>query len=130
MTHNPFAVTTQLQSRQSVFAEHAQLRRRSFLYRVIDVHRPFEATMVYSGWWFRQTVRLGGEIVWFQISWMTIRPRFEFRLPDAIQIEPGWSDIDDGDLRRVRFEIQFSRGLRIRRLQIWLSQRLLFDEIN
>lgn len=130
MTVNPFSVSSAVEPRRGVFAEDATLVRRNFLYRVIEVNKPFKARLIYTGWWFRQMVELDGEPCWFQISWLSIRPKFEFELPTWVQVDPAWVDHNHSTARQMNFELQLTRGLRIRRLRIWLAGRLIYDEIN
>ncbi|MEM9367451.1 MAG: hypothetical protein AAGD07_15780 [Planctomycetota bacterium] len=131
-------------------SRHAELRRKGFLFREWDVANPFQGRLIYSGWWFRQQVTLDGEPLYFAISWLTIRPRLVFELPPSIQLDPQWrsnnaesqADTLDPSIgsesrddkasnpRRLEFEIDFTRGLRIRRFRIWLAGRLLFDEFD
>lgn len=123
---NPFSVSSHSPLHRGAFAEHAVLLRRSFLYRVIDIHEPFVGQLTYNGWWFRQTVEIDGQSQWFQISWLKIHSRLEFTLPAEISVAPTWGDAEN---RRVSIEIGFSRGLTIRRFRIWLAGRILYDEI-
>ncbi|KAA5543615.1 hypothetical protein FYK55_10410 [Roseiconus nitratireducens] len=116
---NPYAVTTATAGQPGFFGEHAELVRGTFLYRVVQVSHPVRLRFVYSGWWFRQTIELDGHTVWGQISWMAIRRQAEFRLP--VELDP--------QQRSGRMEIEFSRGLRIRRFRIWIDQTLIYDEV-
>ncbi|MCM2373051.1 hypothetical protein [Aporhodopirellula aestuarii] len=124
---NPFSISTAAPLEKGVFADQAILKRRGFLFRVIVFENPFTGTLTYSGWWFRQTIEIDGQSCWFQISWLKIHSRFEFRLPETIKVDPKWGDPDD---RNMVVEINFSRGLTIRRFRIWLAGRILYDEIN
>lgn len=130
MTINPFEASKSEEIHRGVFSDHAVLTAKSFLYRRISVQSPFTGDLLYTGWWFRQLVAVDGQVCWFQISWLNIRPRFEIDLPESVAIDPAWSGRDHPQPRRLRFEIDFSRGLRIRRLRIWLAGRMLYDEIN
>lgn len=124
---NPYSVSPHSPLHRGAFGEHALLLRRGFLYRIIDIHEPFVGQLTYDGWWFRQTVQIGGRSQWFQISWLKIHTRFQFTLPAEIKVDPGWGDADN---RLMSIEIGFSRGLTIRRFRIWLAGRILYDEIN
>ena len=76
--------------------------------------------MVYSGWWFRQQIQFDGELVWFRISWLTILRHAEFVLP-----------LHGGPKRLPgKVEIEFGRGLMIRRFRVWIGGQLAYDEIN
>ncbi|MFG0254014.1 MAG: hypothetical protein ACF787_02780 [Rhodopirellula sp. JB053] len=124
---NPFSISASAPLEKGVFAEHARLRRRNFLYRVIEINHPLAGTLTYSGWWFRQTIEINGNSCWFRISWLRIQPHFEFEVPESVAIQPGWGDAND---RRMKVEIHFSRTLMIRRFRIWLAGRILYDEIH
>ncbi|MBB3206966.1 hypothetical protein FHS27_002780 [Rhodopirellula rubra] len=124
---NPFAVSVSAPLEKGIFADHAVLKRHGFLFRVVEFDHPLDGTLTYSGWWFRQTVEINGQSCWFQISWLKIHSRFEFVLPDTIEIDPGWGDSSD---RSMAVEIDFSRGLLIRRFRIWLAGQILYDEIR
>lgn len=124
---NPYYVSSREPAHRGAFAEHAVLLRSGFLYRVIDIQEPFVGQLAYDGWWFRQTVEINGRSQWFQISWLKIHTRLEFRLPADIPVDPAWGDADN---RLMSIEIGFSRGLMIRRFRIWLAGRILYDEIN
>ena len=76
--------------------------------------------MVYSGWWFRQTLDFDGLRVWSQISWLSIRRDIEFQLPEDI----------DPLCRRGRIKIDFGRGLRISRYQVWIDDETVYDECS
>lgn len=124
---NPFSVSSDTSLHRGAFAEHAALRRRGFLYRIIDIHEPFTGQLTYDGWWFRQTVEINGRSQWFQISWLKIHSHLKFTLPTEITVDPNWGDAGN---RLMSVEIGFSRGLTIRRFRIWLAGRILYDEIN
>lgn len=124
---NPFSVSATGPLERGVFADHATLRQRGFLFRVVEFDAPFIGRLTYSGWWFRQTIEIDGVSCWFQISWLKIHSEFQFTLPEAIALDPRWGDPSD---RNVRVEISFSPTLGIRRFRIWLSGRILYDEIN
>ncbi|NND96033.1 MAG: hypothetical protein HKN47_01745 [Pirellulaceae bacterium] len=117
---NPYATSSNIDNSRGIFADFARLRRSSFLYREIEFDEPFSGRMVYSGWWFWQRVNVGGQRVWSRVSWITIDRELEFLLPAAV--DPGCSP--------CRIEIEFSRGLQIRRFRIWIAGQIVFDEIN
>ncbi|MCC9601389.1 hypothetical protein LOC67_12610 [Stieleria sp. JC731] len=73
----------------------------------------------YSGWWFRQTIAISGFVVWSKISWLDIDRQVEFQLPAEV----------DPQRRPGRIEIDFSRGLRIRRFRVWIDEHLVYDEV-
>ncbi len=116
---NPYSVTSKSPPQTGYFGQHATRREAAFLYRVIEIRHPIEAELVYSGWWFRQTVDLAGLRVWSKISWLSISPKVEFRLPEAV----------DSAGRSGRIEIDFTRGLRIRRFRVWIDEQLVYDEV-
>ncbi len=118
MPTNPFSVPTQLPDERGVFGD-ARLIRKGFLYRVIEIHSPIQAKLVYDGWWFRQTVKINGTSCWSQISWLTIERNAEFNLPEKVSAVP----------LSCKIEINFARGLQIKRFRIWFSDRLTYDEI-
>lgn len=124
---NPFSVSAALPLQHGIFSEHAVLVRSGFLFRIIDIREPLVGRLIYSGWWFRQTVEIDGQSHWFQISWLKIHSQLEFTLPAWISIDPTWGDPEN---RRMSIEIGFTRGLAIRRFRIWLAGRILYDEIH
>ena len=101
------------------FGDHSTRKEGTFLFRVVDVRHPIETEFTYSGWWFRQTIDIGGIRVWNEISWLSIKKNAEFQLPESI----------DPQRRFGRIEIDFSRGLRIRRFRIWIAEELVYDEV-
>ncbi|MCO8121952.1 hypothetical protein NHH03_09410 [Stieleria sp. TO1_6] len=103
-----------------MFTEHASLQQSGFLFRVVDIRHPIQAEFVYSGWWFRQTIDLAGLRVWSRISWLAIEKQADFELPLSL----------DASRSQGRVEIDFSRGLRIRRFRIWIAGELIYDEIR
>ena len=109
-----------VQSERGVFADHARLIRSTFLYRVIDLERPITTRLVYTGWWFRQKIELDGIPVWFRISWLSIRPRAEFRVPSEV----------DPSQPTGKIEINFGTGLSIRRFRVWINDQIAYDEIR
>ena len=117
---NPFAVTTRQIDERGVFGDHARRIRGGFLYRVIDSDRPYRCRLVYNGRWFVQRIRIDGILVWWQISWLRIRPRAEFVIP--AEIDPA---MPPGSL-----EIGFARGLTIRRFRVWIGGQIVYDEVN
>ena len=99
--------------------QHSTRKEAAFLYRAVDIRHPLAVELVYSGWWFRQTVDLDGIRVWSQISWLRIRNKAEFRLPKSV----------DPEGREGKIEIDFSRALKIRRFRIWIAEELVYDEV-
>jgi hypothetical protein len=87
---------------------------------VIELQSPLAATLVYSGWWFRQKIELDGQVVWFRISWLAILRRAEFQLPESL----------DPRCRPAEMEITFGRALRIRRFRLWIDGQLVYDEVD
>lgn len=116
---NPFAPPSSVTLERGVFGG-ARQKRSGFLYRVIDIDSPVQTQLVYSGWWFRQKLELDGLLVWFRISWLTITRQADFRLPASI----------DPDQSPGKLEIEFGRGLAIRRFRVWIQDQLIYDEIN
>lgn len=119
MTPNPFAPSHNVANERSVFGE-ARLIRSTFLFRIIEFDSPLQFRMVYDGWWFRQKIEISGKIAWFQISWLTIQRRVEFRIPATI----------DPRQPAAAIEIDFGQGLRIRRFRVWVSEQIVYDEIS
>ena len=118
-TVNPYSVSAEAPLQKGFFGDHATRKEGTFLYRVIEIRQPLRAELVYSGWWFRQTIDIDGKRVWSRISWLSIYPKAEFELPDSV--DPG--------RRTGRIEIDFSRGLRIRRFRVWIGEQLVYDEV-
>lgn len=81
---------------------------------------PFPCRLVYDGWWFRQKIEVNGELAWFQISWLTIQRQVKFKIPARV----------DSRQPDAAIEIDFGRGLMIRRFRIWISGQIVYDEIN
>ena len=105
---------------RGVFGDHAQRVAGGFLYRVIEFSQPVEFELVYSAWWFRQTIDIGSLRVWRRVSWLWIHDRAKFTLPPSI----------DPSERSGEMKIDFSRGLRIRRFRIWIDDELIYDEVT
>ena len=116
---NPYAVTA-VTDELGVFSDRARRLRAGFLYREVELQAPFTANFVYDGWWFRQKITFNGITAWFRISWLTILRTAEFRVP---------AEVDPRE-PKGRVEIEFSRGLSIRRFRIWIEEKLIYDEIN
>ena len=116
---NPFSPTSIVSNERGVFGS-ARLVRSWFLYRVIEIDSPLNIQLVYNGWWFRQKVEINGETSWFQISWLTIQRHVEFDIPSSV--DPGQPS--------AAIEIEFGKALLIRRFRVWVSQQLVYDEIN
>ena len=90
------------------------------MYRVIEFDAPIACQMVYDGWWFRQKIEINGHVAWVRISWLTIHRKVEFRVPKSV----------DASEPEGRIEIEFGRGLGIRRFRVWLAGELAYDEIS
>ncbi len=117
---NPYAVPATIPDDRGIFADQARLLRGSFLYRVIEFDGALKGTFVYDGWWFRQQITINGVRAWFRISWLTIFRNAEFKVPAEVHsAQP-----------HVRVEIGFTRGLSIRRFQVWVDEAIVYDEIN
>lgn len=139
---NPFAVSTELTAQRGVFGDAARCLRSGLLYREIEFGSPFAGVLVYSGWWFRQKIEINGETVWFRISWMQIFRHAAFTIspaaipPAAIGEMPSVRGAKPGVAGRIepgvagRIEIDFTRGLMIRRFRLWIADELVYDEIN
>lgn len=145
---NPYSATTNLTSRDGIFADSAILVRSSFLYRIIRLLRPElgqdkdssrqadeglvdETTasetdlIIYSGWWFWQRVTFNGHRVWSKVSWVALNREIEFRIPAGFSR----SSIDQNRERVGKIEIDFGPGLRIRRFRLWMDDVIVLDEI-
>jgi hypothetical protein len=118
MATNPFSSPTVTDER-GVFGG-AQRIQGGFLYRVIQIDAPVACRLRYDGWWFRQKIEIDGRLVWFRISWLTIHRRAEFLLPASV----------DPAQTPASIEIEFGRGLSIRRFRVWIGGQIAFDEIN
>ncbi len=152
---SPFRPPAPLAAEKGVFGDHATLRTRRFLYRVIEFRRPLLGTLVYSGWWFRQKIEINGKQVWWKVSWLNLSRDVSFSIPasayaqeataragdsvpalNASQAPPLQSppSQDHGTATngpiQARIEIQFTRGLRIRRFRIWFDGTIAYDEID
>ncbi len=117
---NPYSVSTKTPLQTGFFGDHASRTEGAFLYRVVEISKPIATRFVYSGWWFRQTIDFDGLRVWSKISWLTIDRVVSFELPWEI----------DGQRRSGRVEIDFGRGLQIRRFRIWIGDDLVYDEVT
>ncbi len=120
MSTNPFRPAAAIGDDRGVFADFAVRRRASFLYRVIDLERPLATQLLYTGWWFRQAVYFDGHPAWFRISWTRIYTSISFRVPEPV----------DAQQRLGQIEINFNRGLMIRRFRVWLDAQIVYDEIH
>lgn len=123
---NPFSVTNLTPNERGVFGDSRRIRS-AFLFRVIQIGDPQRYQIVYDGWWFRQKVEVNDVLVWWKISWLTIARTVEFRIPP--QIDPNQPQIDPNQ-KNGRIEIEFTRGLMIRRFRLWIDDTLVYDEIN
>lgn len=130
---NPFAPAKSVQEEIGVFGD-AVLLKKAFLYRVIRFGEHSRMTaensdsildLTYSGWWFVQRVHVNGLLVWWAISWRSIWPLIEIdltkRLPELREI---------GLPKKIKIELDFTTGLRIRRFRVWLDQEIRYDEIS
>lgn len=117
---NPYATNAVNDLGRGFFGNHANCREQTFLFRVLEITHPINAEFVYSGWWFRQTIHVDGIRVWRQISWLSIKSKAKFDLPSSV----------DPEQREGRIEIDFSRGLRIRRFRLWIESELIYDEVS
>ena len=115
---NPYFTPPNVDLPHSIFAEDARLTGTSFLFRKIEFQQPFQGTLVYSGWWFWQRIHVCEQRVWARVSWATIDRQIEFKMPDETGFEHG------------RIEIDFSRGLMIRRFRVWMDDALVFEHIK
>ena len=120
MNTNPFQPTSNITEDRGVFADFAVRRRSAFLYRVIDFEQPFVGRLVYTGWWFRQAVYINGLPAWFRISWTKIHTSIAFPLPESVDTKKSLGQL----------EINFTRGLTIRRFRIWIDSKIVYDEIH
>jgi len=116
---NPFAPATILDDERGVFANSATRRRAMFVYRKIEFTEPFRGELVYDGWWFRQQVTINGMTTWWRVSWVSFHKLIEFNLPAEV----------DSRQSPVRIDIQFGRGLGIRRFQVTIGGIIAYDEI-
>ena len=116
---NPYSVGSAAPLQKGFFGDYAVRREGTFLYRVIGIEHPVQTELAYSGWWFRQTIDLSGIRVWSRISWLSIHHQAEFELPASV----------DPQQRHGRIEIDFARGLRIRRFRVWIDEQLVYDEV-
>ncbi|MEE2937735.1 MAG: hypothetical protein VYA84_17220, partial [Planctomycetota bacterium] len=81
---------------------------------------PHHFQFVYDGWWFRQKVEIDGVLVSRRISWLSIQRKVQFQVPSNV----------DSNQPTGRIEIDFTRGLMIRRFRLWIGEELVYDEIN
>ncbi|MDF1840316.1 MAG: hypothetical protein P1U77_02715 [Rubripirellula sp.] len=116
---NPFAVTNVAPLETGTFGTSKRIRR-NFLYRVIEIGPPHLFQLVYDGWWFRQKVEIDGVLVSRRISWLSIQRKVKFQVPSNV----------DSNQPTGRIEIDFTRGLMIRRFRLWIGDELVYDEIN
>lgn len=113
---NPYATTSQVESTADSFGW-ARRRRGGFLFRWIDVEQPIELSIVYSGWWFVQRLRINDKLIWWKISWLRIERKITVDLPTEI----------DAENRVVEIDITFGPALWIKRFQVWLDGETLYD---
>ncbi len=117
---NPFEPAAEIADQPGAVSESARLDKKFFLYREIDFEQPLVAKFVYTGWWFRQAIYFDQTPVWFRISWTKIHTELAFQLPPSI----------DPLQRLGQVEIEFTRGLMIRRFRIWFDAKIVYDEIH
>ena len=113
---NPYAATSRVDLTPESYAG-AHRRRSSFLYRWIEVDDPIPLSILFSGWWFIQRLRVNGRLLWWKISWLRIERRITAHLP---------ADIDP-QTRPLQIEITFAPALQITRYQIHLANQTLYD---
>ena len=116
---NPFAVTDVAPLETGIFGRSKRVRS-NFLHRVIDVGEPHSFRLKYDGWWFSQKIEIDGTLVSRRISWLTVQRKVEFPVPPKV----------DSSEPKGRIEIDFTRGLMIRRFRVWIADELVYDEIN
>lgn len=149
---NPFAPAPFVEGETGVFGD-AVLLKKGFLFRSIKFNLSENAphstaafslgravasdelrenlapchvfTLTYSGWWFVQRVHADRVLVWWAISWLRIRPSIKIQLLPKTLGEPKL-----GFPRDIKLEIDFSKGLKIRRFRVWLDQEIRYDEIS
>ncbi len=117
---NPYESPSHGTMSQRSHGEHARLIRSAFLYRVIEFDRPFVGRLTYSSWWWRQRVDINGQNVWFRISWLRIHRRIQFEIPKS----------PDRDSCMGEIEIEFSRGLKMRRFRLLIDADVVYEEKN
>lgn len=115
---NPFEAPPSVNEEAVVFGE-AVRKRGGLLHREIEFRQPVAAKLVYDGKWFRQKIEIDGHVVWYRISWLTIHRTAKFKLPGAASADPD-----------ARMEVDFTKGLGIRRFRVWMNDELAYDEIN
>ena len=126
---NPYSATTNLTDHTGIFTDSAQLIRSAFLYRMIRLDDlPIRGAtgadgcvVTYSGWWFWQRVKVDAQIVWSQVSWVSLSRTIEFKFPPSRE---GDSTLQGG------IEIDFAPGLRIKRFRLSVDGQVVFDEIR
>lgn len=87
------------------------------MYRWIDVKQPLPLSIVYTGWWFVQRLKIDDRLIWWKISWLRIERRISLDLPSEI----------DSQMRPLEIEITFGPALWITRFQIWLAAETIYD---
>lgn len=122
---NPYEPPKTLDSERGQFGDFSRLRKKSFLYREIELMNPFPAVLVYNGWNFLQRITISDVVVWKRISWVVIHRNASFNVPSSIVP----NSTDPGTLRG-EMQIVFSRGLLIKRFSITLGSVLVYDEWN
>ena len=118
MTTNPYHPPDEVLELQRNATDVAKLVRGGFLYRKISISEPFECLLIYNGWNFLQRIFLDDVLVWKRISWIVIHRHAEFAIPNELYPPGG----------RGELQIEFGRGLRVRRFCIHLAGRLVYEE--
>ena len=127
--HNPFQSPSPITHDQHVFGDFAVLKAKGFLFRIIKFTEPKTFTLTYSGWWFRQRVWINDTQVFSKISWLNIDSSVRFNIEDD---RVGPDNMDDRPVSNAfsgRIEIDFTRGLQIRRFRVWIDESITYDEI-
>lgn len=117
---NPYLASSNVAPKPGIYLNSAALCGSSFLFRSIQIERPFRHRLVYSGWWFLQKITINGQCVWSAISWLALKRTIAFPVPGQ-----GSHDNAEGFI-----EIDFAPGLRIQRFRVWVDGEVVFDEVN
>ena len=117
---NPYRASSNVLPEPGIYLNSAVLCGSSFLFRSIQIERPFSHRLVYSGWWLLQKITIDGQCVWSTVSWPALKRTISFTIPG-----PGLDFYADGFI-----EIDFAPGLRIRRFRVWIDGEIVFDEVH
>ncbi|MEC8590477.1 MAG: hypothetical protein VXZ15_02910 [Planctomycetota bacterium] len=117
---NPYQSPSSGSLHERSLGPHARVIQAAFLFRVIEFDLPFPARLRYSCWWWRQRIDINDQNLWFRVSWLRIHRKISFELPESV----------DPQRRPCRIDIGFSRGMAIRRFQVWIGDELAYDEQN